>query len=387
MTLKPSLSIMCAMNAEIISIGTEILLGHIVNTNTAYLSGKLAELGIDVYFHTAVGDNPSRLTESVDKALARSDMVITTGGLGPTVDDITAETIRRVSEKNPIFVKNKVGTAPGLIIEDHDKIIICLPGPPRELEPMFEHNIIPYLKKRFKSSWIIKSRLIKTTGLAELQVDGLVKDLLKLTPPTTVGIYAKLGEVDLRIMAKAKNELEAKKAIGKIERVIKSRLKDYIFGSDDETLEEAVGMILTKKKKAIAIAESCTGGLISDRITNVSGSSRYFMASVISYSNESKENFFGVSGKSLKKYGAVSKEVAFQMAKGIKFLACVDIGLGITGIAGPTGATKKKTIGLVYIALVTDKKKIVKELRFRGSRKDIKFQASQVALDLIRRNA
>lgn len=378
------------MRAEVIAIGTELLLGHIVNTNTAYLGHKLAELGIDVYYHTTVGDNPERLIETVKNSLARSDMVITCGGLGPTVDDITVQTLSELSGKR-ILLRNRVGSAPGLIIEYHDKAIISLPGPPRELEAMFERSVVGYLKRKLGAGslelgGVIKSRTIKTTGLPESKIDAKMKDLLNLKPPTTVGIYAKLREVDLKIMAKAKNEKEANRAIAKIEKIIKRRLKGYIFGFDNETLEEAVAKILTKRRLTIAVAESCTGGFVANRLTNVSGSSKYFMTGVVAYSNESKENILGVSAKTIKGYGAVSKQAALEMADGIKYLACVDIGLSITGIAGPTGGTRAKPVGVVYVALVMKKNRIVKEFRFKGSREEIKFQASQVALDLIRNN-
>lgn len=372
------------MKAEILSIGTELLLGRIVNTNAAYLSQKLAELGIDLYYQSTVGDNPQRLIEAIRRALGRSNVVIMTGGLGPTIDDITLEAMKVFSGKR-FTIPNKIGTAPGLIIEYKDKVIVCLPGPPRELYSMFEDNVIPYLKKRFKEGWIIRMRIIKTTGLRESKVNGIVKDLLKLRPPTTVGIYAKLGEVDLVIMAKAKTGQIAAKKIAKIEKKINGRLKKYVFGYDEETLEGAIGKLLTKTNKTIAIAESCTGGLISNRITDISGCSRYFKCSMVTYSNESKESFLGVKRGSLEKYGAVSKQAALEMAMGIKHFACVDIGVGVTGIAGPTGWAKGKPLGLVYIALVTDRKRIVKKFLFRGSRQDVKFLASQVALDLIRR--
>jgi len=409
------------MNAEIICIGTELLLGHIVNTNTSFLSQKLAEAGIDVYHHIAVGDNHARLIAAFRQALSRADIVITSGGLGPTVDDITIETLASLIGRKLIlnkmllkdvkeyfiskkikfpkesirqayipegvkWVHNNVGTAPGIIAEYADKVIICLPGPPREIEPMFVKELVPYLKKRLAANWVIKSRTIKIAGSAESQVDGKVRDLLNLKPPTTVGIYAKLGQVDLKIMSKARSDRKANIAISKIERKIRARFKDHIFGCDDETLEGAVGEILTAKKKTIAFAESCTGGLVSNRITNVGGSSRYFKMAVVAYSNTIKENILGVSWALLTKYGAVSRQVALEMAKGIKFLACVDIAVSVTGIAGPTGATKYKPVGLVYVALVTGKKQIVKEFRFKGSREEVKFQASQVALDLIRRN-
>jgi len=376
------------MKAEIICIGTELLLGHIVNTNTSFLSQKLAEAGIDVYHHTAVGDNVVRLTKAIRQAMVRSDIVITSGGLGPTVDDITAQTVTTITGKKAIrWVKNNVGSAPGMIAKYQDKVIICLPGPPREITPMFLSDIIPYLKRIAGTGWVIKSRTIKTTGLVESKVNRMAKDILNLKPPTTVGIYAKLGEVSLKIMSKAESDKKANTAISKVEKKIRARLKDYIFGYDDETLEGAIGKQLTAKKKTIAIAESCTGGLVSHRITNVSGSSRYFKMAVVAYSNGIKEDVLGVSRKLLTKYGAVSRKVALEMAKGMKYLASSDIALAITGIAGPTGTTRSKPVGLVYVALVTDKKRIAKELRFKGSREEIKFQASQAALDLIRRNA
>ncbi len=409
-----------SMNAEIISIGTELLMGDVVNTNAAFLSEKLAGAGIDVYRHTTVGDNPSRLAAAIMRSLGRSDLVLTSGGLGPTVDDITIATIARLigsdlvlnktilkdvkdyfRSKNVPFpkesirqayipkgvrwVRNRVGTAPGLIAEYFSKKIICLPGPPREIIPMFERDILPIIKK-MSDGFVIKSRTIKTAGGAESQIDGKVRDILSLKPPTTVGIYAKLGQVDLKIMAKARTALEADRNIAKVEKKIHLRLKDHIFGYDTDTLESVVVGLLIKKRLTIATAESCTGGLLSSRITNVSGSSKSFKAGMIVYANEAKESFLGVSHKTLKLHGAVSAPVAIEMARAIKHYACADIGVSITGIAGPTGGTKKKPVGLIYIALVTDKKCVAKELRFRGSREEIKFQASQAALNLIRQS-
>jgi len=407
------------MNAEIISIGTELLLGHVVNTNAAFLSEKLAGAGVDVYRHTTVGDNPSRLTAAIMRALGRSDIVITSGGLGPTVDDVTTETVARLIGRELVLnkcvlkdvkayfrskkvkfpkesirqayipdgvrlVRNRVGTAPGLIAEYFSKKIICLPGPPREIIPMFEHDILPAIKK-MSNGPVIRSRTIKTTGLAESQVDGKVRDLLKLKPPTTLGIYAKLGQVDLKIMAKANTGKEADRNIAKVEIKIRSRLKDYIFGCDGDTLEGSVVKALIGKGLTIAVAESCTGGLLANRITNVGGSSKSFIAGVVVYADEAKKNFLGISGKTIERYGAVSKPTAIEMAGAIKHYACVDIGVSITGIAGPAGGTKSKPVGLVYIALSTGKKCAVRKMLFRGSREEIKYQASQAALDMIRR--
>ena len=411
------------MRAEIISIGTELLLGHIVNTNTSYLSQQLARLGIDVYYHQTVGDNPGRLASTLKQAMNRSDIVITTGGLGPTVDDITVKTISEVTltgllfEKSilkeinsyfktrgiktpedsarqayipegSIWFKNKMGTAPGLIIKHRENLIIALPGPPRELMPIFEKDVIPYLKKtKGVGEFLIKSRLLKTTGLAESQVHPKVKGLLSIGPDVTCGIYARVGEVSLKITAKATDENKIDASIKKIEKQIRKRLGRYIYGLDDERLEDVVGNLLTKKKKTISVAESMTGGLLANRITDVSGSSNYFKMGCVAYSNESKINLLGVSPEKIKKYGAVSKEVALEMAKGVKRISGAHLAVAITGIAGPTGGTKKKPVGLVYIAFITDKKKKVSEFRFAGKREEIKFQATQATLDLIRKTA
>lgn len=409
------------MKAEIISIGTELLLGHILNTNAAYLSRKLSELGIDLYYQTTVGDNPDRLIQTIRKAITRSDIVILTGGLGPTVDDITMESVARLIGRPLVLNKtvlkdieryfksrgfkpppgndrqarvpegakclhNKFGTAPALIVEHLGKVIICLPGPPREMEPLFEDGVTQYLKKKFESGEVIRTRAIKTIGLPESKVNALVKDLLKLPPPTTVGIYAKLREVHLVIMAKARNGIQAGKAIAAVEKKISSRLKSHIFGYDDDILESVVGRALIKKKLTISVAESCTGGLFSKRLTDVAGSSGCFMAGVVTYSNESKEKLLGVPEKIINKYGAVSGQVCGRMAFSIRHIVRTDIGVGITGIAGPTGGSSRKPVGLVYISLATNKKLMVKKFRFNGSRHDVRWQASQAALDMIRLN-
>lgn len=415
---------MLCMKAEIIAVGTEILLGHIVNTDVVYLSKKLAELGIDLFYQTTVGDNPARLTSTLKEAFSRSDIVFTIGGLGPTVDDVTLSSICAATSIDLVFNKkiekgivehyrksglkkipkdairqayvprgaqcfeNKVGTALGVLIEYGKKILIALPGPPRELIPMFEKDVIPYLKKkRLAGKWTIKTKVIKTVGLFEAEVNRIVKDLLSIGPGTTLGIYVHLGTVDLKITAKAKNEKTADAEIKKVEKKIRKRLGKYIYGTGSETLEYAVGKTLAKKKKTFAVAESCTGGLVANRVTNVSGSSEYFKMAVTCYSNKSKVNLLSVPAARIKKYGAVSKEVALDMTKGIKNISKADISVGITGIAGPGGGTKKKPVGLVYIALINGKRKIVKKCYFTGNRVEIKEQASTAALDFIRRFA
>jgi len=408
------------MKAEIISTGTELLLGHTPDMDACIISNMLSELGIDIFRHVTIGDNKDRLSSAIKEAGERSNIVIIAGGLGPTVDDITISAIADAAKKNLVFnkdvfnqlkiyfdkrkvklpkgaikqallpegceiIQNSVGTAPGIVLKDHDKYIIALPGPPGELECMVKNDIYQYLKKLRGAGRIIRSRGVKIIGLPEAAVDEKVKDLLSLSGDTTVGIYTYTGEVLLRITAKAMNKKAADKELDKLERVIRKRFADLVYGTDSDTLESVVGQFLTRSKKTIAVAESCTGGYISNLLTNVPGSSNYFTMGIVAYSNKIKTDKLGISADIIKKYGAVSKDVARLMAKNVRKLAGSNIGIGATGIAGPGGATKGKPVGLVYISLATEKKRIVKELRLSGTRQDIKIKASKQALDLIRR--
>ncbi|MFH1045634.1 MAG: competence/damage-inducible protein A [Candidatus Omnitrophota bacterium] len=408
------------MQAEIISIGTELLLGKIVNTNAPYLSKALASLGINVYYQTTVGDNTERLYLAFKRGLHRSHIVITTGGLGPTVDDLTLEAIAQVLKKKLILnqqilkeirehfqkrhivmprenirqallpegarlIKNELGTAPGLIIPLEKKVLIALPGVPSEMEPMVKHDVIAYLKKHFSGNWVIFSRKIKTCGLSESQVNQKVKDILALKPPLTVGIYAHTGSVDLDITARAQSVAQAQKMIDKVAQQIQHRLKDYIYGKDEQTLEEVVGEALKKTKKTIAVAESCTGGLVSKRLTNIGGSSRYFPLGIVAYSNKEKQALLRIPVEILKKHGAVSKETATLMAQNIQSIAGTDLGLAVTGIAGPTGGTPEKPLGLVFIALSTSRKTQCEQFHFYGDRTRVRQRASQAALDMLRK--
>ncbi len=373
------------MKAEIICVGTEILLGQILNTNQQWLSQKLAECGIGVYYQSTVGDNPERLAEAVGLGLLRSDIVITSGGLGPTVDDITLSSILSLFPQG--FVRtfeNDVGTAPGYLFENAQKLVIALPGPPRELNPMFENKVAPFLKRRFKGSGVIRTRTLKVAGLPESKVDIKVKSLLKSPPPLTVGIYSKPSLVELKITAQARNERLADRMIDKADKKISSLLGGHIFGRDGETLEEVVGRKLTAARKTVAVAESCTGGLISGRLTDLPGSSVYFKGAVIAYSNEMKISILGVRPSTIRKFGAVSRQTAGEMASGVMRLAGTSYGLSVTGIAGPSGSTKNKPIGLVYVSLAGPGRSVCKEFRFRGNRSAIRSKASQAALDLIR---
>ncbi|NQT06060.1 MAG: competence/damage-inducible protein A [Candidatus Omnitrophica bacterium] len=409
------------MKAEIISCGTELLLGHNIDTNAAFLSNSLSRIGIDVFYHTTVGDNKERLSSTIREALKRSDIVIITGGLGPTVDDITAGTLANVINKDLIFnrnifkdigvyfkkcnlklpksavkqaliprgadrLQNGVGTAPGLIIKHEKRYLIALPGPPRELIPMFDKGLLPHLKKLRTQNTLIKSRSIRLTGIPEIKVNEKIKALLELDAPTTVGIYAGLCEVELKITTKAQGDKKADANIKKIENKINKKLSEFIYGYGDETLESVTGELLIKKKKTISVAESCTGGLVSNLLTNIPGSSKYFVMGITAYSNKIKMSKLNIDKALLKKDGAVSKDVAKAMAENVRQLADTDIGLAVTGIAGPAGGTRKKPVGLVYISMVTRKKKLIKEFAFTGTREEIKLQTAKAALDLLRLN-
>ena len=421
------------MQSEIICIGTEILLGHVVNTNATYISQKLAEIGINLYYHTVVGDNPERLSFTLKNSLKRSDIVIATGGLGPTVDDITLETISKITHrplilnrkelkriksrfsaigvpmsksnirqayvpKGAIAISNKMGTAPGLIIEldkaerpPRRKVLIALPGVPLELTSMMEDTVIPYLKNRFHSGGIIKSRTLRIVGLGESKVNEEVPDLLKMSGNVTVGIYAHTAQVDLKITAKAQDESQAVQLISPVEEEIRKRLGNYIFGADTDTLESVVAKFLVENNLTISAAESCTGGLLAKRLTDIPGSSAYFKMGIIAYSNEAKKSGLKVPQEMLKRHGAVSKQVAIAMADAIRKITGTCLGVSITGIAGPTGDTKTKPVGIVYIALTckigvspVNLPVLCKRFNFHGTRDTIRFKATQSALDMLR---
>ncbi len=407
------------MNAEIIAIGTELLLGYTVNSDTVYLGRVMAGLGIDCYRQVTIGDNPRRLSEAIRTALSRADLVITCGGLGPTVDDITLETISAVTGRplqlKPPLLKqirdrfrrlkirmpkanvrqayvpegaqvfpNSFGTAPGFLLKLADsRLLAALPGPPAELIPMVERHLIPRLR-RFTGGSVILSKTLKVTGLTESEVDAKVRDILNLKGRVTVGIYAHPGQVDLRITAKAGRIRSAQHLIQKVERQIRRHLGYRIFGTDEETLEEAVGKLLKEKGLTLGVAESCTGGLVQHRITEVPGSSDYFRGGLVAYANEFKSATLGVSLKTLKRHGAVSLPVAKGMAAGVRTLTRADLGLSLTGIAGPTGATPRKPVGLVYIALSSSKRVQGHRFLFSGSRSTVKLKAAQASLDLVR---
>ncbi|MEN6371248.1 MAG: competence/damage-inducible protein A [Armatimonadota bacterium] len=407
------------MRAEIISVGTELLLGQIVDTDAAHLSRLLAELGIDLYRRSTVGDNYERAVEMVRTAVSRADIVFTIGGLGPTEDDLTKEaaaealgvelvldedSANRVREyfasrglhmpernikqaflpKEGRGLPNDFGTAPGAVFEHDGKIVICLPGPPQEFVPMVEQGVLPYLREKTGGrTALIKSKVLKIAGLGESAVEEQVLDLLGSENPT-VAPLAHPGEVHLRITAKADDMESADRMIREVELKLRERLGDVVFGADGETLEQVAVERLIEKKLTLALAESCTGGLLSNRITNIPGSSAALLAGIVAYSNESKVKFLGVPRDIIEKHGAVSHETAKAMASGVRIATGANIGMGITGIAGPGGATATKPVGLVYIAISSEGEESSVEYRFAGSRLDVKARSAQAALVMLR---
>lgn len=409
------------MQAEIIAIGNELITGDLINTNIHYLSQKLTEAGIEITWHTDCPDNPQQIQEIIKTAISRSDIIITTGGLGPTADDITVENIAKAVGRRLVFahivkkrieahfrkrnlycpkinfrqayvpqgskcLPNYLGTAPGLIIEvNKNCFLIALPGPPKELKSIVEKEVLPFLKSKIITRNFIVSRVIKVTGSPESKVAQKINDFLKLTGNVTVGSYPHTHEIDLKITAKAPSLKEAGREIDRIHNIFKKRLGDIIFGTNTDTIESIVGKLLVKNKMTLSVAESCTGGLLSSRITDVPGSSAYFMSGIIAYSYEEKNRLLNVKKDTLKKYGAVSSPVVKSMAQNMRRLTNADYALAVTGIAGPSGATTRKPVGLVYIGLADKEKCQAKKFLFPGTRDMIKLQATQAALDILRK--
>ncbi len=405
------------MNAEIINVGTEILLGNIINTNSAYLSRKLAELGINLYKHTVVGDNMERLTNSLKYALNYVDVVITTGGLGPTQDDITKEAVAKClgrelvmdessmkdieqffksrdknmneyNKKQAYFpedstiLKNTVGTAPGCIVKDKGKIIILLPGPPHEMTEMFERNVFNYLNE--KSQQVIHSRFLRLFGIGESDVVKQIENIIENQDNPTIAPYADGYQVSLRITAKAKDKSDAIILIDDIENKIQKRLGHYIYGKDNDTLESVVLNALIEKNKTISFAESCTGGMITSKIVSIPGASKVLLGTVVAYSNEIKIRELNTPKKTIRKYGAVSEETAKEMARDIRKSFNSDIGISTTGIAGPTGGSPEKPVGTVYIGLSSGKKTEAFLFHLKGERNRIRTLTTFYALNILK---
>lgn len=372
------------MKSIILSIGTELLLGQILNTNEKFISERLKELGIDVLYRVTVGDNPDRLEEVVKLAVEKADLVVISGGLGPTEDDLTKETVAKAMDKklvlnknclhkikgffrnldmdmsennikqayipeSAIIMENDEGTAPGFIIEDNNKIIAVMPGPPREMERMFKDSLIPFLSN--KNSEKIYYRNLRLIGIGESDLETRLLDLISNQTDPTIATYAKEGECSVRITSKKENLDEAKKSVDSILPYVNERVGEFIFSYDDKELIEVVADKLKAEKLTISTAESCTGGLLASTFTDVPGISEVYEGGFVTYSNQAKIREIGVSEKTLKEYGAVSEQVAYQMAEGVRRVAETDIGISITGIAGPDGGSADKPVGLAYVGI------------------------------------
>ena len=401
------------MKSAILSVGTELLFGQITNTNSVYLSQQLNALGVDVMYHYTVGDNPERLGEMIEMAFKDCDVVITTGGLGPTQDDLTKEIACKIlhdelafDEKafeaiKAVFTKlnremtennvkqaylptraevfyNDVGTAPGFALEDHGKIIICLPGPPREMKAMFETKAMPYLET--KSDGKIFYRMIRTFGIGESLLETKLLDLIENQTDPTLATYAKESECGLRVASKRETREEAEEAVNDMIETVKERIGNYIFSCDDENIYEVVSKKLIEKNISISCVESCTGGLFAETLTKTSGISKVFGLGLVTYSNQAKMDELGVKPETLDKHGAVSMETAIEMARGVKKKTGSRLAISVTGIAGPEGGTAEKPVGLSYICAIFDDREEVKEFRSRHTNRNANRNYSMLCM-------
>ena len=390
-------------SAEILCIGTEILMGDIVNTNAAYIAKELAGLGINVYHQSVVGDNPQRLREALELAFSRADIVITTGGLGPTYDDLSKETIaaffgrelvmdqeslQAMMPQGCIIFPNNNGTAPGCAIEgtgeQQGKTAIMLPGPPREMKPMFEESVKPFLLK--DSDTRLVSHTMHFFGIGESMLESLLRDLMEHSLNPTVAPYAKTGEVQLRVTARVQNGEDAEALLQPVMEKIKEQVGGYLYGIDVGDLQTAAVHALKVNGLHVAVAESCTGGYVAKRLTDVSGASEVFECGVVTYSNRMKHQLLGVSQQTLDTFGAVSEETAREMAAGVRRLSGAEIGISVTGNAGPE-PSEGKEVGLVYIGVDSPEMSRVFMLqvnrRDQDARETIRYLASSHALSLI----
>ncbi len=390
------------MKCAIVAVGTELLFGHTVNTDAVFLSQQLNLMGIDVLYHYTVGDNPGRLSEILKLALSDCDLVITTGGTGPTQDDLTKEVIcevmrdalvedshsmerlirhferrqRPMTENNlkqammpskAVVFDNDNGTAPGFALESNGKIVICLPGPPNELNPMFEDSVKPWLMNR--SSEALYYRTIRTFGIGESMLETKLLPLIDGQTDPTLATYAKMGEATLRIASKRSTEEEARKAVEDMIKRVYEYVGDYIYSTDDESLPELVGRKLIEKNLTMSTAESCTGGMIAARMTDISGISAVFERGIVTYSNGAKMDELGVSGETLERYGAVSPQTAEEMVRGLQKKTGSRVCVSVTGIAGPGGGTPEKPVGLIYVGVMLDERMEVFELRTNNTKR------------------
>lgn len=407
------------MEFEILTVGTELTLGLSIDTNSAYVARRLAREGLWCRQLISVADDVNQIVSAIKESLSRVDLVIITGGLGPTMDDLTRDAVSQAFGLPLIFrpelaemLKTKfasfdqempqlvlrqaylpkgaepimplLGTAPGIVLKTDNQMIIALPGVPREMEEMLK-EVVPMLSRHFAlKNKVIVARIIKTYGASEAFIEERVEDIMNSTTNPRLGILAHLGEVHLELMASAEKEAGAHKIIEKTETEILKRLGELVFGFDEDSLESVVGSLLKKHQLRLAVAESCTGGLLGHKLTDVPGSSEYFLGGITAYANEMKANLVGVAEKVLQKFGAVSAETALEMAEGVRQSAGADIGLSTTGIAGPTGGTTKKPVGLVFVGLSTTDENRTERFLFTGPRQAVKWKAAGAALNILR---
>ncbi len=407
-------------NAEIIAIGSELLTPNRLDTNSLYLTERLNSVGIEVQLKTVVGDNENRLEQVVREAVKRSELVIGTGGLGPTEDDVTRKVFARVLKKQMVLddrilgriqarfqrrglempannarqalvpvgarvLENPSGTAPGLWMEHDGCVVILLPGPPSELKSMFEESCMPHLTELSGGSRLV-TQVFKATGVTESQLDEMIAPIYtKYKNPVTTILAAFPGEIQVHLTGRGRSEDEARQFVTELADKIEFTLGDLIFSRGEESLEQIVGYYLMMRQMTLAVAESCTGGLIAQRMTSVPGSSNYFVCGVTCYSNRSKIDLAGIPPLVIEMYGAVSPEVAKGLADGVRVKTSATMGLGVTGVAGPGGGSVEKPVGLVHIALAVGSEIQHREFRFGGDRERIRLWASQAALDMVRR--
>jgi competence/damage-inducible protein CinA-like protein len=407
------------MKVEVLAVGTELLTPHFQDTNSLYLARRLEEVGLRLSFKTVVGDDARDLARAAGTALGRSGLVIAMGGLGPTEDDRTAEVFARVLGRRRVFkpevlkairarfsrrglkmpstnrkqayiiqgaevLENPNGTAPGQWLTDGRRSVALLPGPPRELEPMFEASVLPRL--RSGATGVLVRRVLRLAGLGESLMESKIRTIYgRLPGGVALTTLASPGDLAIHITCVSRTGRDAAEKIAAVEKALRGKVGPFIYSNRGETLEEVVAGLLTAKRRTLACAESCSGGLLAHRLTNVPGSSAYFLAGIVAYGNAAKTDLLGVPRSLLLRHGAVSAPVARAMAAGVRRRAKATYGIGITGIAGPTGGTVKKPVGLVYISLAEPDRVEVRKHLFFGGRKEVKFQSSQRALELLRR--
>lgn len=404
--------------AELIAVGTELLLGSIANTDAQMISRELSALGINVYYHTVVGDNPDRVKAAVEIAKNRADLLITTGGLGPTCDDLTKNALAAAFGKELVFdegsaarirayfdkvgrpmtdnnlqqawlpegctvLENDWGTAPGCAFQAEGTTVVMLPGPPRECAAMLKHRVAPYLASL--SDGAIVSRTLKLFGIGESSMEARLRDRMNAMQNPTLAPYAKEGECELRITAKADTEAEARAMLDPVEADLRKEFGDLIYGVDVNSLEERVSQLLREKGLTLSTAESCTGGLVAKRMTDLAGASEVFRGGVVSYTNEVKRDVLGVPQELLDRYGAVSAPVAAAMAAGARRVTGSGLAVAVTGVAGPDPDDRGNPVGLVYLALTDGGHTWVQENRAGGTRGRVRTMAAHTALDLVRR--